>query len=73
MHVLSIHMNAIPTVSLSEEWKFLCGLNWSQESPGKRQKSLVARSSQVPILLQDPVTLMIHFNLSLPVNVERGE
>ena len=27
----------------------------------------------VPVMLQDPVTLMLHFILSLPINIEKGE
>ena len=27
----------------------------------------------VPMMLQDPVTLMIHFILSLPINIEKGK
>ena len=93
MHVLAIHMNAMPTVSLSAEWAALTepAKEASEEDeaeqhpdptlddPNLQQLTTTSPATTptppdkpVPLLLQDPLTLMLHFILSLPVNIEKG-
>ena len=66
MHVLSIHMNALPNLSMSEEWGLLTG-RWKEVGV----TSVSPSRNDVPLLLQDPVALLIHFMLVLPINIER--
>lgn len=70
MHVLGIHMNAMPTTALSEEWGTLTGL-WAFNKTDETLKMML-KKNDVPILLQDPLALMIHFILLLPVNIDKG-
>ena len=67
MHVLAIHMKAImvPPGSLSELWGALT-CQWSQDPSGE----LILRHNRVPLLMQDPLALMTHFILLLPLNVD---
>ena len=71
MHVLGIHMNAMPTTALSEEWGALTGL-WAFNKTDETLKMML-KKNDVPIMLQDPLALMIHFILLLPVNIDKGE
>lgn len=67
MHVLAIHMKAIMVAprSLSELWGALT-CQWNQDSSGE----LILRHNRVPLLMQDPLALMTHFILLLPLNVD---
>ena len=69
MHVLAIHMKVMmvsPSRSsaLSELWGALT-CQWNKENSGK----LILRHNNVPLLMQDPLALMTHFILLLPLNV----
>lgn len=70
MHVLGIHMNAMPTTALSEEWGTLTGL-WAFNKTDETLKMML-KKNDVPILLQDPLALVIHFILLLPVNIDKA-
>jgi hypothetical protein len=84
MHILAIHMNTMH-LDLSEDWDFLTA-NFAElrretdQEQGKRHSSggsqnwMVAKknNNQVPLLLQDSITRMLHFILSLPVNIDKG-
>ena len=71
MHVLAIHMKVMaPRQQLSDLWSMVTAI-WSS-GPGKAIVNTV-KTNRIPILLQDPVTLMIHFILLLPVNVDVGK
>ena len=63
-------MNAMPTTALSEEWGTLTGL-WAFNKTDETLKMML-KKNDVPILLQDPLALMIHFILLLPVNIDKG-
>ena len=65
MHVLAIHMKVMAPRSLSELWGALT-CQWSKDSSGK----LILRHNNVPLLMQDPMALMTHFILLLPLNVD---
>ena len=74
MHVLAIHMkylmssssgNPETPVTLSELWGKLTCL-WNSDS----NNSLIPRHNNVPMMMQDPLALMTHFILLLPLNVD---
>jgi hypothetical protein len=72
-------MHALPCPSLADQWGALTG-RYSRDSTSAAGASMDADASavlrhrnDVPLLLQDPITLMIHFILLLPVNIERGK
>jgi hypothetical protein len=70
MHVLAIHMKVMaPRQQLSDEWAALTGLWLTSDNQGK----LMLKDNKVPLLLQDPLALMIHYILLLPVNIDLGE
>ena len=76
MHVLAIHMKVmmVPTKSvpgaLSELWGALtCQWGNKSDSPHAGGK-LILRHNNVPLMMQDPLTLMTHFILLLPLNVD---
>ena len=114
MHVLSIHMKIIASMSsvdvfeqpgsqsassmsqqtmstkiitsLSEEWGFLTGqLQDSQKmfnslSRNQNPTTSVATSShgvvkqnKIPLLMQDPLAVLLHYVLLLPVNIDTGK
>ena len=76
MHVLAIHMKYLmastssstgdPPINLSELWGKLTCL-WNKDSSNKL---LIPRHNNVPMLMQDPLALMTHFILLLPLNVD---
>ena len=75
MHVLAIHMKVmmVPTKSvpsaLSELWGALtCG--WGNKSDSPQAGKLILRHNNVPLMMQDPLALMTHFILLLPLNVD---
>ena len=49
------------------DWCQISGL-WQDED----DKTLLVRENSVPILLRDPVTLLLHFTLILPVHIDRS-
>jgi hypothetical protein len=85
MHVLGIHMSAMLTTmrceALGEQWGALTGL-WDAsdrlsglaKEGGNEDETLkmMLKKNDVPILLQDPLALMMHFILLLPVNIDKG-
>ena len=69
MHVLAIHMKVMsPRPQLSYMWATITGLNSRDQD-----KTIINKSNKVPILIQDPLVLMIHFILLLPVNIDMGK
>lgn len=79
--MLSLHMKIISSIStftrcgrivnyLSEEWGFLTGLvrNLPADAGFVRSKE-----SSVPVLMQDPITVLLHFVLLLPPGVDLGK
>ena len=65
MHVLAIHMKVMAPRSLSELWGALT-CQWNRDSSGE----LILRHNNVPLMMQDPLALMTHFILLLPLNVD---
>ena len=71
MHVLAIHMKVMmvdprsPSNALTELWGALT-CQWNKDSSGK----LILRHNNVPLMMQDPLALMTHFILLLPLNVD---
>merc|ERR1719242_2863712 len=55
-----------PPITLSELWGKLTCL-WNRDSSNKL---LIPRHNNVPMLMQDPLALMTHFILLLPLNVD---
>jgi hypothetical protein len=49
-------------------WATITGLNCRDQD-----KMIINKSNKVPILIQDPLVLMIHFILLLPVNIDVGK
>lgn len=68
MHVLAIHMKVMAPRSLAEVWGSLTGQWTNMDNNGK----LIVRHNNVPLLMQDPLTLMTHFILLLPINIDIG-
>ena len=75
MRVLAIQMKVVtvPTksvpIALSDLWCALtCG--WGKESDSPQAGKLIHRQNNVPLMMQDPLALMTHFILLLPLNVD---
>ena len=68
MHVLAIHMKVMAPRSLSDVWATISG-QWRDFDPNSQ---VIVRHNKVPIMMQDPVALMIHFLLLLPLNVDQS-
>ena len=62
MHLLAIQMKVVAPKSLSETWGALT-CQWSNEDSSHKHKN-------VPLMMQDPHTLLIHFILLLPLNTD---
>merc|ERR1719219_2842323 len=58
-------MKVMAPKSLLEVWKALT-CQWNKDVSGK----LVLRHNNVPLMMQDPLALMTHFILLLPLNVD---
>ena len=76
MHVLAIHMKvmlvptkSVPNGALSELWGALTA-QWGNNSPQTAGGKLILRHNNVPLMMQDPLALMTHFILLLPLNVD---
>ena len=68
MHVLAIHMKVqmvASTNALSETWGALT-CQWNKFGSGE----VILRHNNVPLMMQDPLALMTHFILLLPLNVD---
>ena len=66
-HVLAIHMKIMSLKPLVCDWCQVSGL-WQDED----DRTLLVRENNVPVLLRDPVTLLLHFILILPVHIDRA-
>jgi len=66
LHVLAIHMKIMSLKPLVADWCQVCGL-WQEED----DKALLVRETDVPVLLRDSTTLLLHFSLILPVQIDR--
>ena len=62
MHLLAIQMKVVAPKSLSETWGALT-CQWSNEDSSHKHKN-------VPLMMQDPQTLLTHFILLLPLNAD---
>jgi hypothetical protein len=71
MHVLAIHMKVMlaERSSMSELWGDLTGL-WTSWDSLDTNGQLVVRPNSVPLMMQDPMALMTHFILLLPLNMD---
>ena len=67
LHVLAIHMKIMSLKPLVCDWCQISGL-WQDED----DRTLLVRENNVPVLLRDPVTLLLHFALILPVHIDRS-
>ena len=67
LHVLAIHMKIMSPRPMVSEWCQVSGL-WQDED----DRSLLVRENDVPLLLRDPITLLIHLVLILPVQIDRA-
>ena len=66
LHVLAIHMKIRSPKPLVTDWCQVSGL-WQDED----DRSLMVRENDVPMLLRDPATLLLHFTLILPVQIDQ--
>ena len=66
LHVLAIHMKIMSLKPLVADWAQVSGL-WQDED----DKALLVRETDVPVLLRDATTLLLHFSLILPVQIDR--
>jgi len=66
LHVLAIHMKIMSLKPLVADWCQVSGL-WQDED----DKALLVRETDVPVLLRDATTLLLHFSLILPVQIDR--
>eukprot|EP00095_Tigriopus_kingsejongensis_P006031 maker-scaffold889_size84747-snap-gene-0.19 protein:Tk06031 transcript:maker-scaffold889_size84747-snap-gene-0.19-mRNA-1 annotation:"e3 ubiquitin-protein ligase ubr3" len=71
LHVLGIHINAWPSRSLAQEWGQITG-QWKMPHGFSHNHPIIPKQKDVPLLLQDPLTLMIHFILLLPSNLDKA-
>ena len=62
MQLLAIQMKVVAPKSLSETWGALT-CQWSNEDSSHKHKN-------VPLMMQDPQTLLTHFILLLPLNAD---
>ena len=67
LHVLAIHMKIMSLKPLVSDWCQVSGL-WQDED----DRTLLVRENNVPLLLRDPVTLLLHLTLILPVHMDRA-
>ena len=67
LHVLAIHMKIMSLKPLVSDWCQVSGL-WQDED----DRTLLVRENNVPLLLRDPVTLLLHLTLILPVHLDRA-
>jgi len=67
LHVLAIHMKIMSLKPLVSDWCQVSGL-WQDED----DRTLLVRENDVPVLLRDPTTLLLHFSLILPVQIDRA-
>merc|ERR1719189_2144019 len=67
LHVLAIHTKIMSLKPLVCDWCQVSGL-WQDED----DRTLLVRENNVPVLLRDPVTLLLHFALILPVHIDRS-
>lgn len=67
MHVLSIHMKVIAPRVMFQGWGMLTGQWYAHEPPTS------SKANEIPLLMQDPLTLLIHYVLLLPFNVDIGK
>ena len=67
LHVLAIHMKIMSLKPLVADWCQISGL-WQDED----DRSLLVQENDVPVLLRDPVTILLHFALILPVQIDRA-
>ena len=72
MHVLAIHMKVMAPRSLSDVWATVSGQWGAKDATFDSNTKLIVRHNNVPILMQDPVALMTHFLLLLPLNVDQA-
>lgn len=66
LHVLAIHMKIMSVKPLVSDWCHVSGL-WQDED----DRPLMLRSDDVPVLLRDPTTFLLHFALILPIQIDR--
>ena len=66
LHVLAIHMKIMSLKPLVADWSQVSGL-WQDED----DRALLVRETDVPVLLRDATTLLLHFSLILPVQIDR--
>ena len=66
LRVLGVHMKIRSPRPMVSDWCQVTGL-WQDED----DRSLMVKENEVPMLLKDPTTLLLHFTLILPVQIDR--
>lgn len=67
LHVLAIHMKIMSPRPMVSDWCQVTGL-WQDED----DRMLLIQENDVPLLLRDAATLLIHLVLILPVQIDRS-
>ncbi|CAH1183647.1 unnamed protein product [Ceutorhynchus assimilis] len=68
LHVLAVHARVARSIASWPAWMSfiqLCGL------PAKEQVSLIPMEREVPLLLKDPIALLLQFVLLLPLHLDQ--
>merc|ERR1712218_629996 len=63
LHVLAIHMKIVSLTPLVADWSQVSGLAQDEDDR--------ALETDVPVLLRDATTLLLHFSLLLPVQIDQ--
>ena len=69
LHVLAVHARQLTTWAVNTNWQQLSGL--PVDSPP--QLALAPREGEVPLLLRDPIALLIQFVLLLPLHIDQSK
>ncbi|XP_052267250.1 E3 ubiquitin-protein ligase UBR3-like [Dreissena polymorpha] len=67
LHVLSMHSKILTTKPYTDLWSHITGVSCSENTT-----SVSLYQKEVPLLLKDPVSLLIQIILTLPATIERG-
>lgn len=67
LHVLAVHARALALWPAWMNLQQLCGL------PATPSNALASIEKEVPLLLRDPIALLLQFVLLLPLHVDQGK
>ena len=70
MKVIMRPTKSVPNGALSELWGALTVQKWVKSVPQTPGGKSILRPKNVPLMMQDPLALMTHFILMLPLNMD---